>query len=207
VDWIIVCTGPSAGTAPLELTRGRNVLAVNDAFRIVPWAQAMYACDHSWWECNDTSGFAGEKWTQLGEADARRAEYRRKVEERGLKWIAGVNEVGISRNPGLIHYNNHSGAQAMNLVFHWGARRIVLVGMDMRRMKKKLHYFGDHPEPLRNDLPFAVCIARLQKIAIDFRRLGVEVVNTSPSGALPFWEYKPLDACLGTDTRATALSA
>jgi hypothetical protein len=87
---------------------------------------------------------------------------------------------GLSTEPGLIHYNSNSGAQAMNLALHWGARRFVLVGYDMGPRGKRSHFFGDHPKGLRNESPWSQFVRNFGTIASDCKRLGLDVINTSP---------------------------
>src|SRR6185503_19111154 len=63
-DCIVAATGPSLTADVAEQCRGHRVLAVNDAYRRIPFAEALYAGDADWWEvhagCPD---FAGEKWS------------------------------------------------------------------------------------------------------------------------------------------------
>jgi len=42
------------------------VLAINDAYRLAPWADWLYACDDRWWRFHHeavAAGFQGECWT------------------------------------------------------------------------------------------------------------------------------------------------
>jgi hypothetical protein len=55
-DWhgetaVIVASGPSAAGVNLECAKGKaKFIAINDSWRLVPWADALYAHDHAWWE-------------------------------------------------------------------------------------------------------------------------------------------------------------
>jgi hypothetical protein len=61
----IVCLGggPSLTQAQVDACRGRaHVIAINDAFRLAPWADVLYACDWQWWKANpEAYDFAGLK--------------------------------------------------------------------------------------------------------------------------------------------------
>lgn len=171
---VLVATGPSAGTADLEIVMagGWPCVVINDAWRLAPWAHLLYACDTSWWRYHGAavcSGFAGERWTQC-EIAAR---------EFGLRRIAGVDAAGLSEDPRLIYFNANSGAQAMNLAMHRGARRFVLVGYDMGAVGGMEHFFGSHPEPIARPTPYDQLLRNFAVIARDCERLGLPVVNAS----------------------------
>ena len=70
-DWIgetVVCIGggPSLTLADVTSIAGKaRVIAINDAYRMAPWADMLYACDLKWWRWHDGAPyFLGEKWTQ-----------------------------------------------------------------------------------------------------------------------------------------------
>jgi hypothetical protein len=63
---VIVASGPSASSVNLEAIRGRAfVVAVNESWRLCPWADALYACDPEWWEDRGPSeaDFPGWRWS------------------------------------------------------------------------------------------------------------------------------------------------
>lgn len=187
----IVATGPSVAAARLEQLEGTvATIAVNDAWRLTPWAFALYACDRQWWEVHGdavAAGFNGECWTQ--DAETARA--------RGIRHIPGdLHKPGLSADPALIHCNAHSGAQAINLAVHWGARRLILVGFDMAPDGRREHYFGPHPRPLRNGSPYQVFLKKYPAIAKDLQAIGAEVWNASPRSALTLFPRVTLEDAL-----------
>lgn len=110
-------------------------------------------------------GFTGEKWTQ----DERAAE------DFALNRIAGRHGNGFSFKRGLIFFNSNGGAQAMQLAWQKGARRLVLIGFDGYGK----HFFGDHGPGLRNDYPFKQFRRAFEVMHRDCKRAGIEIVNTS----------------------------
>jgi hypothetical protein len=85
----------------------------------------------------------------------------------------------------------------MNLALHWGARRFVLVGYDMGPAGRRSHFFGDHPKGLRNESPWNLFVRNFGAIAEDCKRLGLEVVNTSPISRLRCFPQASLINALG----------
>ena len=126
--------------------------------------------------------FAGELWTQD----------KATADKHGLNWIQGYHNPGLSDNPDFIHYNSNSGAQAINLAVLWGAKRLLLVGFDMKTDKGKRHWFGDHPGHLHKASDYADWLRKYEVIARDLKKMGVECINCSMNSALECFEKRPL---------------
>lgn len=48
---VCVASGESLTRADVNYCRGKaRVLAINDNYRIAPWADWLYACDGRWWD-------------------------------------------------------------------------------------------------------------------------------------------------------------
>ncbi|MGM0927535.1 MAG: hypothetical protein ACQEXC_14105 [Pseudomonadota bacterium] len=90
----------------------------------------------------------------------------------------------------------NSGAGAMLLARHRGARRIILLGYDCQYAEDgKRHWHGDHAKGLGN-------CASLPKFYGQFREArdqlyDVEVINASRATALDLWPCMPLEEALG----------
>lgn len=81
----------------------------------------------------------------------------------------------------------NSGAQAINLAFLGGARKLILIGFDMGGHGAREHWFGAHPKPLRNDSPYQLFVAGMGKMAMDLADERVHVLNGSPKSGLLYW--------------------
>lgn len=174
----MVASGPSAKDADLERCRRYGTIVVNDGYRLAPWADVLYACDPEWWAHHHgrvaEAGFTGEKWTQDAEAAKRH----------GLCHVEGHHNPGLSKEPGVIHFNGNGGAQALNLAVIWGARRIILVGFDMKRINGEQHWFGNHPPSMVKASDYGPWVHAFTRIAADLKAWGIEVINCSPVSAL-----------------------
>lgn len=147
---IVAASGPSLtlDVANTCAASGWPVIVVNDAYRLLPWADVLYACDAKWWDAHHGAPiFRGEKWSSHSMAREGDLENdkRQAADAYGLHVVRGRNRPGFSRDPDAIHYGGNSGFQAINLAILFGAVRIVLVGFDMRGHE---HFFGKHPKPL-----------------------------------------------------------
>ncbi|MEY9098887.1 hypothetical protein ABIA24_001796 [Sinorhizobium fredii] len=186
---VVVASGPSAADVVLELGKGRaRFLAVKDAWKLCPWADHLYACDHHWWEAH----------RGVVEFKGRRIAYdARTVEKwRGLNFlkveISKAHQTLRFEAVGHVGWGGNSGFHALNLALQFGAARVLLVGFDMRVDRGK-HFFGPHA--YTKERPSEANCAKWREIldgqagAIAAR--GVEVINCSPVSALK--AYRKMD--------------
>lgn len=196
--WIIA-SGPSLTREDCNKIRGCKAIAVNTAYHSAPWVDVLYACDLRWWDWHYSQDemrfeFQGERWTQ---DEGARNKYH-------LKWIRSERNPGLSRDGRLIHQGANGGYQACNLAYHWGARRIRLLGFDMKAGPGgKKHFHGDHPSPMNANLPFGTWIANFQVLAKDLKSEGVEVINCTRDTDLRCFPIVPLEEVLDAEGNST----
>jgi hypothetical protein len=175
-----------------------RVIAVNDAYKVMPWADAMYACDNHWWlnAPRDFSAFGGEKWTSHEDNDINHAgQIIAKFPD--VKAVAGESGSEFSLDPGLIRYGWNSGFQAINLALLKGCRHIVLVGFDHRHVEGKAHFFGEHPEGIHR-MSGQSWDPHIRSFghAAKWLPKDVTIVNATPGSALKCFPMMSLeDAC------------
>jgi hypothetical protein len=187
---IVAATGPSltkqvAAECERALAAGWRVIAVNDAYKLLPFADVLYACDQRWWEIHlDGMAFAGERWTSH-HANTKQPEKVAFASVNGLRLVGGQHGPGFSLDPSRIHYGNLSGFQAINLAILFGCVRIVLVGMDMHTRNGR-HFFGNHPRGLNNGAHFEEWVPLFTEAA-RLLPAGIRIVNATPGSALTCW--------------------
>lgn len=183
---VIAATGPSLTVAQIAAVRGRaRLIAVNDAYQLAPWAEALYAADDEWIS-HHRPDLAGQKWTQC---EAWR-------DRDGWRWVKGIGGEGLSTDPAVIHWGSNSGFQACNLALHFGARKLILIGFDMK-MGAKRHFFGDHPGAMNKQSPYGKFIRHFEQSVPDFEAAGVTVINATPESALTCFPMMDLGEALG----------
>lgn len=206
-DCVVAAPGPSLTEAVAETVAARaddcRLVVVNDAYMRLPSADVLYAGDARWWDLRGpTCEFSGERWSvhevKLTDKLAIAARY-------GVRLVAGSRQIdapGFSLDPRRIHYGNSSGFQAINLAIHFGAKRILLVGFDMRTPGpgELRHFNGEYPDPSMNCakyehfLPAFVAAARTLPPTI-------RIVNCTPRSALRCFPMGDLEAELGLVAR------
>lgn len=178
---LIVASGPSAATVPLQDARGlARFVAINESWRICPWADVLYGADGAWWKKrNGVPEFAGIRVSQDPTAHARFAQVQH------IKCRRGVNRI-ILDHVGDIGDGRTSLFQAMNIVVRAGPPRVLgFVGADMR-LDYGVHWHGRHEDGLSNPRQSSILrwIENIDGAAEDLRRLGVTVLNLSSISAL-----------------------
>lgn len=93
-------------------------------------------------------------------------------------------------------FGRNSGAGALLLAAHWGARRIIMLGYDCEYAPDgKRHWHGDHPRGLGNCVSIGKFPAQFSAMAP--RLEGLEVINASRHSILTLWPRMDLEAALG----------
>jgi hypothetical protein len=177
-DVAIFASGPSMNLSIADALKGRlKTIAVNDQFRLAPWADILYAADFQWWNHKDNADallFKGDKVT---------ASYATASSE--VLFLNPGPVTGLSYRPDTLATCKNSGFQAMNLATLKGAARLFVFGFDMRVVDGKFHNFGNHPKGLTQDVAmFKEWITLITQSAPEFKRAGVEVFNCTPGSAL-----------------------
>jgi hypothetical protein len=176
----------------VEHCRGKaRVIAINDAHRLAPWADVLYAADARWWEhYAGVPEFGGMKYAMQQKA----------ARWPGVTVLQNTGERGVERNPCGLRSGRHSGYQAMGLAVHLGASRVILLGYDMQRIhgKGRSHWFGDHPKPLAADPPYQTLIDLFETAVEPMQRLGIAVLNCSRETALTVFPRVPLAEALAS---------
>lgn len=182
---VILASGPSLTVEQIHGARrsGHDTIVVNSTWEKMPDARYLYAGDFLWWKMNVATvrkQFKGECWSQDRTAVARWPE---------IKYMRGVNRDGLGN--AMIHNAGNSGAQAINLAYLWGYRRIVLLGFDMKLGPHgEKHHHDDHPHPMVQGQVFYEWILKITRMAVDLEKAGCEVINCTPLSALSCFQMK-----------------
>lgn len=190
-DWsdnivVVVASGPTARDVGVEKIRDANVrmIVVNTSYKLVPYANLLYATDFQWWYHN-------HRGVQQNFRGQRVAPTKKKIETT-FNNISTVDVVPphdprrstiILEPEGLIGSGGNSGFQALNIAAQTGTSRIVMVGFDMTT-GLGYHWHGDHKARNPEETDTARWAMILDEQAAVFKSAGIEVFNCSPISAL-----------------------
>lgn len=186
--WIVAAPGPSLTPEIAEACRGFSVIAVNDAYKLLPFAQHLYGADQAWWEQRDGAReFSGERWTVRTKGLNNEGCIRRY----GLNAVQGERGEGFNLRPGRIHLGRNGGFQAVNLAIKFGGDFIIMVGFDMTGT----HFFGPHKEPLRQKAYYQSWIDQFNR-ASKLLPNDIRIVNATPGSALKCFPIMTIEEAL-----------
>lgn len=185
----LLAGGPSLIGFDVERLRGRRVVAINSSAALCPWADVLYFQDHSWFLAHRREV---EAWAGICVTASRHT----KVEiPDKVRRISLINRPGFSKRERDLRFGRSSGHTAIVLAIAMGARRIVLLGYDMRLVDGRSHFHDDHREEslklYRDD--FLIYFKGWDR---DAMALGVDVVNCTPGSALTEFRTAELDDIL-----------
>lgn len=176
----------------LELIHNKRVIGVNTSFMLGDWVDVCWFGDARWYEWNivDLSEFGGLKACCCGAL----------MDKPEVKVLKRGKSMGIDPRPNFVSWNRSSGGSAINLAVHFGAKRIVLLGFDMKPSdnqgennwhnlhKVKAHY---------NSFPrFLEAFPHIGKDAED---LSIEIINSTMCSLIPedIFSKIPLEEVVG----------
>lgn len=184
----VVCLGCGPSLTAEDVDRCRDqvdgCVAVNDSYRLAPWATALYAADARWWRWHAEAvrGFPGLKYSVQPLS-------RTSVPE--VIVLENTGDRGLELAPTGLRTGQNSGYQAINLAVLLGASRIVLLGYDMKVTEGRQHWHTERMPGSRRS-PYSVFQQLFPTMVTPLKEAGVEVLNCSRQTALTCFPRKSL---------------
>jgi len=174
---------PSSYTPYLSYLKNKHVIGVNAAYLLGETIIDIVFFGDNGFYLSHQQGLADFKGVKSSCQD--------KAQKEWIKYIPKDNNKsqGITTRSSHVSWNGNSGAAAINLAYHLGAKRIFLLGFDMNLNNKENEHW--HNVYGRNTnkrpphkLPFARHLLGFPAIAKDAKELGVEIINVNPKSAI-----------------------
>lgn len=168
--------GPSLTAADVRAAHdaGWRTMAIKDAVTLAPWADVLYGA----------GGDPARWWAQHGPTLTAYRGLRFTLDPAAAAWatvLRNTGETGLEDDPSGLRTGRHSGYQAINLAVHLGARRIRLLGYDMRLVGGREHWFD---RKAYAPMPFDRFLMIFETLVEPLRTRGIEVINCTPDSAL-----------------------
>ncbi len=185
-DWpdetvFILGGGPSVLSQDLSLLTGRRVIAINSAWHTWRKADVLFFADARWWNEYKPKGFDGLAVTTSH------------VTHPNVKRLEKVNPSAMSRNPRCVALQRSSVTGAINLALHFGAAKIVLLGVDGKLVDGRRHSHGVKYRWAFRPKCFDEHAKEFRVVAPS---IPVPVFNCSPVSTIDAWPKMKLEDCL-----------
>jgi hypothetical protein len=109
----------------------------------------------------------------------------------------------LSPNSNKVVWNQTSGAAAINLAVHLGAKRIILIAFDMNLTANRQHWHGvyrssliEEKEKIKKKKVFERHLRPFPDIKRNLDKLGIKIYNISPNSAIKCIETRTLEQVL-----------
>lgn len=199
-DVFVLGGGRSVREEHRAALRGRAVIAVNSSYTGVPGNTPVVFHDRRWlgWHAEQMRRWGGPIFTSSPNVQPSfmgRVHFLNKIrpEENGGEFMTDRPDSVAARD---------SGGIGVNLAFHAGARRIVLLGFDMGfETEGEAHWYPEHPIPARLGNYVNRFLPQYPLIARWLRARGVPLLTITetaiPAEHVPRTTFEKLDAaCL-----------
>ena len=167
----------------LSSLHGKHVIASNLSYQLGNWIPVMYFCDKGFYLTNRELllGFHNLKVTDVS------LPIRYANDHVNIKKMRRDNRAGISKDRDCICWNRNSGGGAINLAVHFGVKRILLLGYDMKSQKNgqpRWHVGQRNYSVATGDRTYERFLRMYPFIARHAKERGVEILNVTDDSAL-----------------------
>lgn len=190
-DIYIVAGGPSIMDLNFSKLMKKNVLGVNSAVYL-SFTKILFFGDAKWywWNEDAVQAFPGLKITCNKLVEGRDLSVHN---EPDINVVKCPSIRGIHTEPNKIAWNRSSGGAAINVAVHLGAKRIILLGYDMKRTYDRKNW-NPHSQESTNQDPYENQAGTLPHTAEAIKRLtDVEVFNATQGSSLKCFKKVKLE--------------
>ncbi len=185
---IVIGGGPSVKKIDTDLLWKHRTIGVNHAISLGP-VDMLWFGDFNFYKSNELKidAFAGLKCTCACEIPELDWPHIKRV--RRSKKVWGIE----SERADAIAWNGNSGGSAINIAYHLGAKRVALVGFDMRRIGTSTHFHDFYGKRQKGKDPYIRHMKCFNSITEDAKILGLEIVNCTPGSKITQFPFVKLE--------------
>lgn len=185
----IIGGGPSLKNFEFRQLTGARTIAINKALLFYTQTDVLYWTDVRFylWYKNEVDNYKGLKFALKA----------------GSQYTSDVNILkkgkayGLEKDRQTLAHGNNSGYAAINLAYHLGAKRIVLLGFDMGSNGVESHFHDGYPtRPAGDKMYQDKFLPGFKQLDAELKDSGVMVLNASPHSKLTTFPKITLEQAL-----------
>lgn len=185
----VIGGGPSLRNFdPVDL-EGQNIIVTNEAFSMIPDAKALVFVDIGWWQKRKKEVLETFKGKIIG-----RGPYQSMYKRDDLINVAFRQGDQWSEDPRQLAGRN-SGLAATNAAILMGAKRVFLLGFDMKPIEDRNNYHKLHPTSVGRNLHryTTYFLPEFLQASKRCETLGHIIINCTPDSALTCFPERTLE--------------
>jgi hypothetical protein len=185
----IIGGGPSLKDFNFQNLAGARTIAINKAMLFHTQTDVLYWTDvrfYTWYK-NEIDNYKGLKF-----ALAAGSQYTDDV-----KVLKKGKAHGLETDRQTLAHGNNSGYAAINLAYHLGAKRIILLGFDMGSNGTDSHFHDGYPTKAAGDKMYQdKFLPGFKQLDAELKDSGVMILNASPYSKLTMFPKITIEQAL-----------
>lgn len=171
----------------ISLLEGKNIIGINNAFKLADYISFCWFGDFQWYGWN------------LADITMRRLKSpsltsfvscHHKFENHPFIYhVERTGGAGINRKQNKVYWNYCSGLSAINFAYHLGSNLIILLGFDMKPNPSSPlsnNWHEEHQVKLRKAInPYTSYLRTVEPIRRDADELGITILNVTKDSGIP----------------------
>ena len=188
---VVMASGQSLRQEDADAVRHLPRVVTNATYIRAPDAEIIFAADAKFWHCKDYQDVFACPGYKVS-VDSGVGVHPNTPD--GVLVLMNSGKQGFDGRRTHIRTGGNSGYAAIHIAATAGAKRVLLLGLDMTGG----HWHGKHPEELKDpsEAAFTRWTKHFQTLAQELTRRGIEVLNCSPISRLTCFPKKALRDCL-----------
>lgn len=174
----IVGGGPSLKEFNWNNLKGKHTIAINKAYKVIPWTEVLYWTDARFYRWNQTD---------IDSLNCLKVTCRNAPQMKNdIILLTSSGRTGIDKRPQFIRAGNNSGFAAINVAYHLGVKRIYLLGYDMASTPGNTHWHDGYGIRHDHNIYERNMISNFTGIYDILKDEKIEIWNANPKSAMTF---------------------
>lgn len=192
---VVIGTGKSLTPNQVKTAKQVKTFGCNRAFMFN--VDVVHGCNYQFWDTywNDIKRLRCIKWTTRPES----------AKKYGINYIPEKWEPGLSKDKSYICAHHGTGPQMVNIAYHYGCKKIILIGWDMifrgkidNRNYTEQRRFLPEDSITQHHWPRTGPNGELQGLIDEMATIipadyGIDIVNCSPGSAMDCFRKSTID--------------
>jgi hypothetical protein len=163
-----------------------KTMVVNSSYKMWPCATYLYTNDPDW--LCDQAEIPEQMQVYCGYWGSWPLPERVNNQYKAIKTVRG-----LCTEKDRLSWGGNSGYAAINLAYHLGAKKVILIGYDQKGDDYTAHWHEPHADHIKKKFNFPMWHERYNELAIDAEQHGLRIINATRDTALTCFEEIDLE--------------